>query len=314
MTQAIIAVAAVVLAVLTIGAVGAANLTPVSDPARVTVGALALYGITVVAVFTDGTHLLAVFPKETFRAELITACAVPAFVTSDTATFCHLTRLLPFAVSTPVPAVLAVESCWTGLSTELASVSRGAGTGAVSRIALAVDALAVALTARPPQPLPALAAPGELVTGRVVTVALHCTVSPHPARVTLAAAGHGVAHRVNAAVTVVVALRAPGPGVTGTFARVLVALALLAEAGVLTVRAPAVVVAGALSGQVVTLAIRITLTLPLTVWTPELSRALCFTACSKISMSAAAFVWPNADFIFLTGEVTLAERGRTLIP
>lgn len=101
---------------------------------------------------------------------------------------------------------------------------------------------------------------------------------------------------------------------TCTFARVLVTLALLAEAGVLTVGAPAVVVTGTLSGQVVTLAIRIALTLPLTVWTPELGRALSFTACSKISMSASAFVWPNTYFIFLTGEVSLAERGWTFIP
>lgn len=164
MTQAIIAVATVVLAVLTIGAVGAAHLTPVSDPARVTVRALALYGITVVTVLTDRTNLLAVFPKETFRAELITASAIPAFVTGDTATLCHLTGLLAFAVSTPVPAVLAVESGWTWFSTELPSVSWSACTGAVGWVTLAMNALAVALTAGPPQALSALAAPGELVT------------------------------------------------------------------------------------------------------------------------------------------------------
>lgn len=163
MTQAIIAVAAVVLAVLTIGAVGAAHLTPVSDPAGVTVRALAMYRITVVAVLTDRTNLLAVFPKETFRAELITASAIPAIVTGDAATFCHLTRLLAFAVSTPVPAVLAVESGWTWLSTELSSISWSAGAGAVGRVTLAMIALAVALTAGPPHSLSALAAPGELI-------------------------------------------------------------------------------------------------------------------------------------------------------
>lgn len=101
---------------------------------------------------------------------------------------------------------------------------------------------------------------------------------------------------------------------TRAFASVLVTLALLAEAGVLTVRTPAVVVAGTLSSQVVALAIGITLTLPLTVGTPELGRALSITACSKISMSAAAFVWPNTYFIFLTSEVSLAERRGTFIP
>lgn len=76
---------------------------------------------------TGGTDLLAVFPKEPFRAELITARAVPAFVTGDAAAFCHFTRLLPFAVPTPVPAVLAIETGWTWFSAELASVSWCAG-------------------------------------------------------------------------------------------------------------------------------------------------------------------------------------------
>lgn len=123
MTQAVVAVTAVVFAVLTIGAVRAAHFTPVSNPAWVTVGALALYRITVVPVFTSRTHFLTVFPKETFRTELITACAVPAFITGDAATLGHLTRLLAFAVSTPVPAVLSIKTSWTWLSTELASVS-----------------------------------------------------------------------------------------------------------------------------------------------------------------------------------------------
>lgn len=164
MTHAIIAVTTVVLAVLTISAIGAAHLTPVSDPARVTVGALALYRITVMTILTGGTHLLAVFPKETFRAELITACAIPASVAGNAAAFCHFARLLLFAVSTPVPAVLAIETSWTWFSTELAPVSWGAGTGAISWVALPMNALAVALTPGPPQSLAALAAPGELVT------------------------------------------------------------------------------------------------------------------------------------------------------
>lgn len=101
---------------------------------------------------------------------------------------------------------------------------------------------------------------------------------------------------------------------TSALASVLVTLALLAEAGMFTVGTPAVVVTGTLSSQVVTLAIGIALTLALTVRTPELSRALGITACSKVSMSAAAFIWPNTYFIFLTGEVTLTKRGGTFIP
>lgn len=128
MTDAIIAVTTVVLAVLTISAIGTTHLTPVSDPARVTVRALAMYRITVMTILTGGTHLLAVFPKETFGAELITACAIPASVTGDAAAFSHFTRLLPFAVATPVPAVLAIETSWAWFSAELASVSWCAGT------------------------------------------------------------------------------------------------------------------------------------------------------------------------------------------
>lgn len=313
MTHAIIAVTTVVLAVLSVSAVRTTHFAPVSDPARVTVGALAVYWITVMTVLTGGTHLLAVFPKETFRAELVTARAIPASVTRDAAAFCHFTRLLPFAVPTPVPAVLAIETGWTWFSTELASVSRSAGTRAVSRVALAVNALAVALAPGPPQSVAALAAPGELVTRGVVTVALDATVASHPARVTEAAPRHGVTHRVDGAVAVVVALRAPGARVTCAFAGVLVTLALLAEAGVLTVRTPAVVVTGTLSSQVVTLAVGITVTLPFTVRTPKLGRALGITARSKVPMSAAAFVRSYTYLIFLTGEVSLAERGGAFV-
>lgn len=177
-----------------------------------------------------------------------------------------------------------------------------------------MNALAVTLTPGPPQSLTALAAPGELVTWGVVTVTLDRTVAPHPARVAVAASRHRVAHGVDAAVTVVVALRAPGTRVTCAFTSVLVTLALLAQAGMLTVWAPAVVVAGTLSSQIITLAIGIAVTLPLTVRTPEVGRALSVTASSKISMSTAAFIRPNAYFIFLTGEVSLTERGGALIP
>lgn len=59
------------------------------------------------------------------------------------------------------------------------------------------------------------------------------------------------------------------------FARVLVTLALLAHAGVLAVWTPTVVVAGALTGQVVALAVGVTVTFPLAVRAPELGGALC---------------------------------------
>lgn len=93
------------------------------------------------------------------------------------------------------------------------------------------------------------------------------------------------------------------------FASVLVTLALLAETGMLTVRAPAVVVTGTVSSQVVTLAVWKTMTLPLAVRAPELSGALSITACSKVSMSTAAFVGPDTHFIFFTSKVTFTERG-----
>lgn len=65
----------------------------------------------------------------------------------------------------PVPAVLAVEAGRTWLPAELPTVPWCAGTRAIRLVALAMDALAVSLTPRAPQPLPALAASCELVTG-----------------------------------------------------------------------------------------------------------------------------------------------------
>jgi len=61
---------------------------------------LAMNGVTVVAVFTGGTYFLAVFAKEAFGAELITACAIPASITGDATPLRHLTGLLAFAVPT----------------------------------------------------------------------------------------------------------------------------------------------------------------------------------------------------------------------
>ncbi len=74
---------------------------PVPNPARVTVRALAMNGVAVVTIFTGRTHFLAVFTKEAFGAELVTPCPIPASVTGDAASLCHLTGLLALAVPTP---------------------------------------------------------------------------------------------------------------------------------------------------------------------------------------------------------------------
>lgn len=74
---------------------------PVPNPARVTVRAFAMNGVAVVTVFAGGTHFLTVFAKKTFGAELVTPCPIPASVTGDAASLCHLTGLLALAVPTP---------------------------------------------------------------------------------------------------------------------------------------------------------------------------------------------------------------------
>lgn len=128
MTDAIKTVTAVVHTVLAICAIGAKHLTPVPDPARVTVRALPMNGVAVVTVFAGGTHFLAVFAKKAFEAELVTPCPIPASVAGDAAPLCHLTRLLALAVPTPVPAVLTIEPGRTRLPAELPTVSWCAGT------------------------------------------------------------------------------------------------------------------------------------------------------------------------------------------
>lgn len=75
---------------------------PVPNPARVTVRALAMNGVTVVTVLAGGTHFLAVLTEETFGAELVTPRPIPASVTGDATSLCHLTGLLALAVPTPV--------------------------------------------------------------------------------------------------------------------------------------------------------------------------------------------------------------------
>lgn len=162
MADSVKTVAAVVLTVFAICAVGATHLAPVPYPARVTVRALAVNGVAVVAVLTGGTHFLAVFAKEALGAELIAPRPVPASVTGDATSLCHLTGLLAFAVSASVPAVLTVESSGTRFPAELPTVPWRAGARAIGLVTLAVDALAVSLAPRAPQPLPALTTSREL--------------------------------------------------------------------------------------------------------------------------------------------------------
>lgn len=78
--------------------------SPVSDPAGVTVRALAEDGVAVVSVFADRTHLLAVVSKETFGAVLVTPRPVPASFAGDATTLGHLARLLALAVAAPAIA------------------------------------------------------------------------------------------------------------------------------------------------------------------------------------------------------------------
>lgn len=187
----------------------------------------------------------------------------------------HFLFLFPFFFSSPVPAVLTIKSSGTRFPAEFPPITRRASTRSISLVALAVDALAVSFTPWTPQLLPTLAASRVLLARRVVAVALGRTVPSHPARVAQTPTCVHVAHGVEAAVAVVVALRAPDPRVTCAFSCFLVALALLALTSLLALRSPAIVVTGTLPSQVVTLAIRIAVTFPLAVGPPELGRALC---------------------------------------
>lgn len=271
-------------------------------------------GVTVVTVFTSGTHFLAVLPKETLGAELVAPRPVPAPVAGDAAALRHLARLLALAVPASVSAVLSVEPGGTRLPAELPAVPRRAGARPVRLVALAVDALAVSFATRAPEPLPALAAPRELVARRVVAVALDGAVPSGPAGVAQAAAGHRVAHRGEAAVAVVVALGTPEARVARAFASVLVALPLLAQAGVLAVGSPSVVVAGTLACQVVALAVGVARAFAFAIGAPELGRTLGVTARSKVSMTTATLVRPDAHLVLLAGEVAFAEGCRAFVP
>lgn len=173
----------------------------------------------------------------------------------------------------PVPTVLSVESSWAWLTAELAPVAWLAGTRAVGLVAFAVHALAVPLAVRTPQPFSAQAPARELLARASVAGALGVTAASVPARLAQAASVGLVTHRVDVAVAVVSALRSPEARLACALARLLVALALLTGAGLLTVGAPTVGVTRAFARYIVTLPIRMTSAFSFAVWTPKLGRA-----------------------------------------
>lgn len=73
-------------------------------------------------------------------------------------------------------------------------------------------------------------------------------------------------------------------------------------------------ITGTLASQVITLAVGVTITFTLAVRAPELCRALSVTASSKVSMTTAAFIWPDTHLIFLAGEVAFTERCQAFVP
>lgn len=175
----------------------------------------------------------------------------------------------------PPPAALAIEASRARLAAILPPVARLARAGPIHLVALALVALAVTVTAGPKRPLPALAAPRELLTGRVVAGALVVATAAPPARLAQAVARLLVTLGVVAAVAGAGALGSPPVGLAGAFARLLVALAVLAEADVLAFGTPAVGVAGALARHVLALPIGVAAAHLLAVGTPELPRTLC---------------------------------------
>lgn len=170
---------------------------------------------------------------------------------------------------------MAIEASRARLAAVLAPVAWLAGAGPVHLVALALVALAVAVAAGPKGPLPALAAPCELLAGRVVAGALVVAATAPPAGLAQAVARLLVTLRVVAAIAGAGALRAPPVGLAGAFARLLVALAMLAEADVLALGAPAVEVAGALARHVLALPVGMAAAHFLAVGTPELPGTLC---------------------------------------
>lgn len=159
-----------------------------------------------------------------------------------------------------------------------------------------------------PKPLPALTSACKLLTRRAITPTLSAAITTVPARVADAPARALIAHRVDAAVAVVVALRSPVTGMAGAFARLLVTFPFQTVAGLLAVFTPAVGVARALPSHVVTFTVRVARAHALAVRTPKLTGTLCVTTCPKISMTTAAFVWSDTHLVLITSEVAFTER------
>lgn len=307
MTHPIEAAVAVIDTVLSIGSIWALDLTSITHPSRVAVGAFAIDAVAEVSVFTGWANVLAVFTKEPRSTRLVTPCAIPTAFTCDAMSLCHHAGLLAFAVTTPVSAILSVESSWTRLPAELPSESWLAGARSIRRVTASIETLALVLAVSTPQTLSTLAAAAELVTWRGVAGTLGTAVPPIPARIAVALACSHITHRVYSAETVVRALRAPIACVARTSACLLVALALLAAAGSLTVWPPAIRVTGAGPSDIIAPPVGMAITLTLAVRPPELERTFHITSGSKITMTTAAFVGSHTNFILFAGEVTLTN-------
>lgn len=127
MTRSVEAVAAVVLTVVSVGAIRTMQLTTVSGPAGITVGALSVDMVTDMSVLAGGAGTLTVVPKEPRQTFLVTLGAIPARLTGDTASLRYLAWLLALTVTALVPAVLSVGPGRTGFPAELPSVTGRAG-------------------------------------------------------------------------------------------------------------------------------------------------------------------------------------------
>lgn len=291
--------------------------SPVSDPARVAMGALAVDVVAGVAILAGGTELLAALSVEARRAGLVAFGAVPARLAGQAAPVRHGARLQALALPAPAtaegepvtqrripkpppaasrrargagsgpmvsghsppPAALAVEASRARLAAIFSPVARLARAGPVHLVALALVALAVPVTAGPERPLPALAAARELLAGRVVAGALVVAAAAPPAGLAQAVASLLVTLGVVAAIAGAGALGSPPVGLAGAFARLLVTFAVLAEADVLAFGTPAVGVAGALACHVLALPVGVAAAHLLAVGTPELPGTFCGQSC-----------------------------------
>lgn len=134
--------------------------------------------------------------------------------------------------------------------------------------------LTISLATLTPKPLPTLTTACKLLTRRVIAQTLSTAITAVPAWVADALARALVTHRVDAAVAVVVALRSPVTSMAGAFSRLLVTFPFQTIARLLAVFTPAVGVARALPGHVITFSVRVAHAHALAVRTPELSGTL----------------------------------------